>query len=114
MLPESFNLSVKVGLFAYGGLLVGNKPAIETSGALPFDRLNWHAWGCGYPMGLEFNVDGPNDAELRIELSSQMITGPMYGAHGEKGPPRRISFAPADSITLSIKSLRMLATFFQV
>ncbi len=65
-------------------------------------RLAWHAWGCGFPMGLRMDLNGDRDARLRIAVASQTITGPMYGGHGEGGPPRRISFAPADRISLSI------------
>ena len=66
-------------------------------------RVKWHAWGCGYPMALLLDVDGNDDSRLHIALASQAITGPMYGRHGETGPPRRISFAPADSVTLDVR-----------
>jgi hypothetical protein len=64
-------------------------------------RLTWHAWGCGYPMGvvLAMNAD---DGQLRIAVGSQAITGPMYGGHGESGPPRRISFAPAERLAFDV------------
>lgn len=65
-------------------------------------QVTWHAWGCGYPMGVVVSLnDIESNAELRIALDSQLITGPNYGGHGEKGPPRRISFAPADRVTTS-------------
>ncbi len=70
-------------------------------------RVKWHAWGCGYPMGIVLGLNGGDDAQLRIGVASQTITGPMYGGHGEAGPPRRISFAPADRVSLSV-SLRDL------
>ena len=70
-------------------------------------RVRWHAWGCGYPMGILLDLNGQTDAELQIaelqiDIASQTITGPMYGGHGEKGPLRRISFAPADRISLNV------------
>ncbi|MDA1013502.1 MAG: DUF3604 domain-containing protein [Planctomycetota bacterium] len=64
-------------------------------------NVEWHAWGCGYPMGLAIHLTDVANGELDIALDSQLITGPMYGGHGEKGPPRRIAFAPADRISLS-------------
>lgn len=64
-------------------------------------RLTWHAWGCGYPMGVVFNLDG-DSGQLRIAVGSQAITGPMYGGHGETGPPRRISFAPAERLAFDV------------
>ena len=63
--------------------------------------LTWHAWGCGYPMALVFDVD-KEDAGLQMALASQTITGPMFGGHGEAGGPRRISFAPADQFSVSV------------
>ncbi len=64
--------------------------------------VKWHAWGCGYPMGVVVSLaDVAPDSSLQISLDSQLITGPMYGGHGEKGPPRRISFAPADRVAIS-------------
>ena len=68
--------------------------------------LRWHAWGCGYPMGLLIELDRAADAQLQLAVRSQAITGPGYGGHGEKGP-RRISFAPAEAATCHV-SLREL------
>jgi Protein of unknown function (DUF3604) len=71
--------------------------------SLPGDEaVTWHAWGCGYPMGLTLGLNGADDAGLRLAVASQTITGPMYGGHGEAGGPRRISFAPADHVSLSV------------
>ena len=70
---------------------------------LDHNTVKWHAWGCGYPMGLAIQLGDVNDAKLHVALDSQLITGPMYGAHGEKGPPRRIAFAPADRVALSAR-----------
>ena len=68
--------------------------------------LRWHAWGCGYPMGLLVDLQGGSDLQLQVVLSSQTITGPGYGGHGEEGP-RRISFAEAERTVLrmSLKDL---------
>ena len=71
-----------------------------TAGDAP-QRLSWHAWGCGYPMGVVLDLDS-DSAQLRIAMNSQAITGPMYGGHGETGPPRRISFAPADRLAFEV------------
>jgi hypothetical protein len=65
-------------------------------------HVNWHAWGCGYPMGLLIETDGADDARMDIAIASEVLTGPMYGGHGEAGPPRRVSFAPADRVSLSV------------
>ena len=67
------------------------------------DSLSWHAWGCGYTMGLLLDLDGDAETELQLALGSQAITGPMYGGHGDKGPPRRISFAPADRFVYRVR-----------
>lgn len=75
-------------------------------GKCPTSQLMWHAWGCGYAMGLLLDLDA-DDADLHIAVASQTITGPMYGGHGEAGGPRRISFAPADQVSLDV-SLREL------
>ncbi len=64
--------------------------------------ITWHAWDCGYPMGLLLDLDSKIDAELRIDAASQTTIGPMYVGHGEAGPPRRISFAPAENVSLSV------------
>lgn len=76
----------------------------ETSDGEPQERtcVTWHAWGCGYPMGIVLKLNGDEDAELNVALACQTITGPMYGGHGEAGPPRRISFAQADRVSLSV------------
>ena len=63
--------------------------------------VRWHAWGCGYPMGLVMDVDNATNAELSLSLGMQTITGPAYGGHGSQ-PPRRISFAPAENVTQSV------------
>ena len=65
-------------------------------------QVSWHAWGCGYPMGIRLLLESGKDAELHVDVASQAITGPMYGGHGEKGPLRRVSFAPADHVSLSV------------
>ena len=102
----------------WDGSLTVDGASVESARSLRFDsprsffrlpdgnNVSWHAWGCGYPMGLLIDLDG-DDAELQIAVTSQAITGPMYGGHGEAGGPRRISFAPADRISLST-SLRDL------
>lgn len=60
------------------------------------ESLNWHAWGCGYPMGLLVDLDGDNKTRLDISVATQTITAPAHGRHGSYGP-RRISFAPAEA-----------------
>ena len=71
-------------------------------------RLSWHAWGCGYPMGVLIDFDGSDQTTCQVAVDSQMLTGPMFGAHGEKGPPRRISFSASehDVFSASIAELK--------
>ncbi|MBM81201.1 MAG: hypothetical protein CMJ78_11490 [Planctomycetaceae bacterium] len=84
-----------------GGLQSLRFDSPRSSAAIDQDQLSWNAWGCGYPMGLAFDIDANEDAAIRVSVESQMMTGPMYGAHGEKGPPRRVSFSAADHTLLS-------------
>ena len=60
--------------------------------------VRWHAWGCGYLMGVELELDefeDPADVQIQVAVDTQAITGPGFGGHGESWP-RRVSFAPAD------------------
>ena len=73
------------------------------------DTLAWHAWGCGYPMGLivELGTTSPK-ATLHISASSQTISGPLYGGHGSEGQgPRRMSKAEAEggAMVVSVEGL---------
>ena len=72
------------------------------------DTVRWQAWGCGYPMALLLDVDNPDDAVLEVSLGTRVITGPGYGGHGSDGP-RRISFAPAENGTLSVRLSDLLS-----
>ena len=56
--------------------------------------MRWHAWGCGYRMGLLLDLDGQEDLELLVAVSTRSITGPQFGGHGERAP-RRMSFSPS-------------------
>ena len=66
-------------------------------------RIEWTAWGCGYPMGLVIRLDDPAGARFRLAARSRVITGPGYGGHGE-GPPRRISLADAERVRLQVEA----------
>ena len=64
------------------------------------DSLRWHAWGCGYPMGLLLDIDGGPDACVHVSSGSRVIAGAEFGAHGE-WPPRRMSFADSGGASVS-------------
>ena len=70
--------------------------------------VRWHAWGCGYPMGLVLDIDNAADAELSLSLEAKAITGPAYGGHGSQ-PPRRMSFAPSENVTMSVRLSDLLS-----
>ena len=59
-------------------------------------QVRWHAWGCGYPMGLELEVDAEEDVEIQVAVNTHKISGPGFGGHGSGGP-RRISLAQAEN-----------------
>lgn len=65
------------------------------------EMVRWHAWGCGYPMGLVVDLDGDERTRLEVSVGTQTITGPAFGRHGSQAP-RRISFAPAEGGTLTV------------
>ena len=62
--------------------------------------LRFHAWGCGYPMGLELDVEGDESTRIEVAVGTQGITGPAYGGFGSS-QPRRISLAPAEHFRLT-------------
>ncbi len=66
------------------------------------ESLGWHAWGCGYPMGLIVDLDGDDDTMLRVSVDTQTMTGPGFGRHGSDGP-RRLSFAPSEGGTMCVR-----------
>jgi len=70
--------------------------------------VRWQAWGCGYPMALVLDIDDPAEAVLEISVGTRLITGPGYGGHGSDAP-RRISFAPAENGTLSVRMSDLLS-----
>ncbi|MCH7989152.1 MAG: DUF3604 domain-containing protein [Planctomycetes bacterium] len=65
--------------------------------------IHWHAWGCGYPMGLVLELENieQDNVVLRIAVNTQTMTGPAYGGHGST-PPRRVSFAPAEQMLFNV------------
>ena len=65
--------------------------------------VTWHAWGCGYTMGLILDLEATDETSLQIAVGNQAITSPMYGEHGSVTPPRRISFAPADRFAFHVR-----------
>jgi len=70
-------------------------------------EIRWHAWSCGYPNGVAFDLEGGADARVEVLVSSALITGARFGGHGE-GSPQRMSFAPADRVRFET-ALRDLA-----
>ena len=64
-------------------------------------ELSWHAWACGYPSGVAFDLEGGADPRIEVLVSSSLITGARFGGHGE-GVPQRMSFAPADRVRLEV------------
>ena len=65
--------------------------------------IHWHAWGCGYPMGLVLELENieQHNAIVQIAVNTQTMTGPAYGKHGST-PPRRVSFAPAEQMLFNL------------
>ena len=61
--------------------------------------VRFHAWGCGYRMGLELDIEGDESTRVEVSVATQAITGPAYGGFGSS-QPRRISLAPAERATL--------------
>ncbi|MDP6777680.1 MAG: DUF3604 domain-containing protein, partial [Candidatus Latescibacteria bacterium] len=64
--------------------------------------IGWHAVTCGYQGGLVLDITGGSAPELELAVASSVITGPQYGGHGDR-PPRRMSYAPAESLTFHLK-----------
>ena len=62
--------------------------------------IRFHAWGCGYRMGVELDIQGDESTRIEVSASTQAITGPAYGGFGSS-QPRRISLAPAERVTLA-------------
>ena len=68
---------------------------VETTESL----VRFHAWGCGYRMGVELDIEGDESTRVEVSVATQAITGPAYGGFGSS-QPRRISLAPAERATL--------------
>eukprot|EP00913_Durusdinium_trenchii_P028411 g26639.t1 len=67
--------------------------------------IDWHAWGCGYRMGLIVELEEGFDREaatLHVRVGSQVLTGPLFRKHGD-GYPRRLSVADAEQGDLAIR-----------
>jgi len=62
--------------------------------------VRFHAWGCGYRMGVELDIEGDESTRVEVSVATQAITGPAYGGFGSS-QPRRISLAPAERATLA-------------
>ena len=62
-------------------------------------RVGWESWACGYRSGLLLDVDGDDDTEIEVALSSDVIASSQYGGHGEDGA-RRITYATADRVRI--------------
>ena len=63
------------------------------------NRVRFHAWGCGYRMGLELDIEGDESTRIEVAVATRTITGPAFGEFGSTGP-RRISLAPAERATV--------------
>ena len=70
-------------------------------------QVRWHAWGCGYPMGLELELDAAAGGEFQIAVNTRKISGPGFGGHGSRGP-RRISLAQAENAVLSVSHAELV------
>ena len=62
-------------------------------------RVGWESWACGYRSGLLLDVDGDDDTEIEVALSSDVVASSQYGGHGEDGA-RRITYATADRVRI--------------
>ena len=62
-------------------------------------RVGWESWACGYRSGLLLDVNGDDDTEIEVALSSDVIASSQYGGHGEDGA-RRITYATADRVRI--------------
>ena len=65
--------------------------------------LNWHVWGCGYPMAidLELEFEDPAAVSMQLSVGTQLISGPFFGQHGSQGP-MRMSQASAEQATIQV------------
>jgi hypothetical protein len=94
------------GTLAGAGTIRFDSPRSQVSSASA-GEIRWHAWSCGYPNGVAFDLEGGDDARIEVLVSSSLITGARFGGHGE-GSPQRMSFAPADRVRFET-ALRDLA-----
>jgi len=64
-------------------------------------NLAWQAWGCGYPMAIDLDLEYEDPAAVSLQLSvgTQLISGPFFGRHGSEGP-MRMSLAPGEQCTI--------------
>jgi hypothetical protein len=86
------------GSLAGVGTIRFDSPRSQVSSASA-GSLCWHAWSCGYPSGVAFDLEGGADARIEVLVSSSLITGARFGGHGEV-VPQRMSFAPADRVRI--------------
>ena len=70
-------------------------------------QVRWHAWGCGYPMGLELEIDAESEVQIQVAVNTRKISAPGFGGHGSGGP-RRISLAQAENATLRVSHDELL------
>ncbi|MYA59573.1 MAG: DUF3604 domain-containing protein, partial [Chloroflexi bacterium] len=62
-------------------------------------RIAWTSWMCGYRTGLLLDIDGSDETEIDVALTSDVIASSQFGGHGETGA-RRINFAAADRLRI--------------
>ncbi len=64
--------------------------------------IRFHAWGCGYRMGLELDIEGDESTRVEVSVATRVLTCPAYGGFGSS-QPRRISLAPAERARLTAR-----------
>jgi hypothetical protein len=63
------------------------------------EGLRWYSVTCGYRSGMVLDVTG--EAVFHLVVNTSLITMPSYGGFGDESP-KRISYAPAERLSLSL------------
>jgi len=66
------------------------------------NSLKWYSITCGYTSGLIIGIEGVENSKFTINVGCDLITGPRFGEVGTRYP-LRMSQAPAEEITFSLK-----------
>ncbi|MHB1134422.1 MAG: DUF3604 domain-containing protein [Chloroflexota bacterium] len=67
--------------------------------ALQGGELRWHAVACGYPSGVEADVEGDDEAQLELAVSSSRVVRPLLGGHGD-APPSVMAYITPEPLLL--------------